>query len=92
MLLKSVEAITVLVQSTYQTRQRLCLQSIKQGTDKRKKILKKKKTKTDSTDRKKERSLNETSNENQNQSEELKQLSTQMISSCPKLENQSKSL
>jgi hypothetical protein len=53
MLLKSVEAITVLVQSTYQTRQRLCLQSIKQGTDKRKRYLKKQKQKQ--TARKKER-------------------------------------
>jgi hypothetical protein len=55
MLLKSVEAITVLVQSTYQTRQRLCLQSIKQGTDKRKRYLKKQKQKQKQTARKKER-------------------------------------
>lgn len=55
MLLKNVEAIMVLVQSTYQTRQRLCLQSIKQGTDKRKRYLEKKKKKTDSKkERKKE--------------------------------------
>lgn len=62
MLLKNVEAIMVLVQSTYQTRQRLCLQSIKQGTDKRKRYLEKKKKKNRQQERKKERSLNETSN------------------------------
>jgi hypothetical protein len=39
MLLKKVEAIMLLIQSTYQTTQRLYLQSIKQGTDKQERDL-----------------------------------------------------